>query len=664
MSIKGTDIFRKRLLVVCLFFFLLLIAIFSRAYHLQVVSGKELKGLAKKQHTSAIMINSERGVIYDRNGEKLAVSVMAKSLFADPAKVSRPEEAAKRLAPVLQADPGALLKKLTRGGNFSWLARRLTPEQTAAIEKLSLDGIYFIEEPRRFYPNGETAAHLLGFVGNDSSGLEGLELKYDGYLKGSPEQLVWARDAKGKRLYPRTEKPSGVRDRPLDLILTLDRQIQYLVESHLREAVRAKDAKGGIAIVMNPKTGEILALVSEPGFDPNGYLSAARDTIRNKAIVDSFDPGSIFKPILAAAALEEGTIRENDKIYCERGQYVVGDRVIHEARKKSYQQLSFTEVMKYSSNIGFVKIAERLGKEKYYHYITRFGFGAKTGIDLPGEAPGILRPPKQWTRVDTAAISFGQGISVTALQMITAFSAIANDGVVVKPYLVKAIADKDGGLVKEFVPAPAGRVISPETARRLSRILSQVVTAEDGTGKNARIEHISIAGKTGTSQKYDFGRRQYSTERVKTSFIGFFPVDDPKIAIIVILDEPKRDKWGGLAAAPVFRSIGERILTCLKTGITENMEAQRKIEDLKPHLKWKLVSAEPAQASTGLNNSEPAQGVMPDFRGLTIRDTIRLGQKMGIDIKIRGSGWAVYQAPAPGVPLGEKPGCQVSFSPG
>jgi cell division protein FtsI (penicillin-binding protein 3) len=320
---------------------------------------------------------------------------------------------------------------------------------------------------------------------------------------------------------------------------------------------------------MDPKTGEILALADQPGFDPNKFSTYNLGKGKNKVITDSFDPGSTFKPFLAAGALEEGIVKETDRFNCENGAYVVSDRTFHEANKKRYGSLTFHDVLKYSSNIGCVKISERLKKEKFYHYITQFGFGSKTGIDLPGEVSGLLRPQQNWTRVDTSTIAFGQGVSVTAIQLITALSAIANDGMLMKPHIVRAVVNKQGQIIKKVMPTPVRQVVSPKTAKRLTAILKDVVGEDDGTGKKAQIPNVAVAGKTGTSQKFDFSRRVYSSERVRTSFMGFFPADDPQVAILVTLDEPQRDKWGGVAAAPVFKNIGEQILTCFKTDIKE-----------------------------------------------------------------------------------------------
>lgn len=653
---------RFRLATLLLCFLVLFIALITRAFQIQVLNGQSLKVRADRQHTTTLRSESERGIVFDRNGEKLAASIMADSVCADPSKVVNLEETAGKIASLLDIDKGTILKKFSGSKNFCWIARKITPDQAALVEKVDLDGIFLIKEPKRFYPNGELAGHLIGFVGLDARGLEGLELKYDDYLKGAPEKLTWTRDAKGKRLYPRVEYAGGQPKESTNLILTIDNRIQHLVESQLKEAVKAKGAKGGLAVVMDPKTGEILALANELGFDPNTFSKSGAAKGKNKVITDCFDPGSTFKPFLAAGALEEGVVKETDRFYCENGNYAIADRVIHEAQRKRHGYLAFSDIIKYSSNIGSVKVSERLGKEKFYQYITKFGFGAKTGIDLPGETAGLLRPVQNWTRVDAATIAFGQGISVTAIQLITALSAIANQGVLMKPYIVRGLVDKKGQIVKKYAPTPVRQVISPRTAKRLTAILTSVVGDADGTGKNARIVNVNVAGKTGTSQKFDFARRAYSSERVRTSFMGFFPAEDPQVAILVILDEPQRDKWGGVASAPVFKNIAEQILTCFKTNIRENPVFEE--EKINRDMKIKLVSAVPVITRHKAAPGDMEEASMPDFRGMTIRDALRKAREKGIELNVSGNGWAVSQVPAPGVAIAELRYCTVSFSTG
>jgi len=663
MTSESKKWLKFRIVTLLVFFLVLFIALISRAFQIQVLSGKMLKSLAEKQHIKTLQIEPERGIIFDRNGEKLAASSMAHSVYADPSKISAPAKVADKVAPILNIDRGTVLRKVSGSKNFCWLARKIPPEQASKIEALNMDGIFLIKEPKRFYPNGELAGRLLGFVGLDYTGLEGLELKYDNFLKATPEKLIWARDARGNRLFPRIENAAIQQEEGYNLVLTIDSSIQHIVESNLTDAIKSKGAKGGFVIVMDPKTGEILALADQPGFDPNKFSRYNLGKGKNKAITDCFDPGSTFKPFLAAAALQEGIVKESDRFYCENGTYKVSDRVFHEANRKKYGTLTFHDILKYSSNIGCVKVSERLKKEKFYHYITQFGFGSKTGIDLPGEVSGILRAPQNWTKVDASTIAFGQGVSVTAIQLITALSAIANNGLLMKPHIVRAVVDKQGRIIKKFETTPVRQVISPKTAKRLTAILTDVVGDDDGTGKNAQIVNIAVAGKTGTSQKFDFARKVYSSEKVRTSFMGFFPAEDPQIAILVTLDEPQRDKWGGLAAAPVFKNIGEQILTCFKTDIKESPFLVPE-EEKKGSVKLKLVSA-PQTISTQADAEKDAdEPFMPDFRGMTIKDALMKAREKGIDIKVTGSGWAVSQKPKAGVSIHRHRSCTVSFSTG
>jgi cell division protein FtsI (penicillin-binding protein 3) len=653
MASESKKWLKFRMGIILTMFLVLFIALISRAFQLQVLSGKKLKTLAQRQHTTVLQLPPERGVIYDRNGEKLAVSIMANSVCADPSKIADPVRAAGQVAGILNLDSQSVFKKISTPKSFCWLARKISSEQAVSVENADIEGIFLVKEPKRFYPNGELAAHLLGFVGMDAGGLEGLERKYDESLKGKSEKLAWARDAKGKKLFLRIEKSEIKKDENVNLVLTIDNRIQYLVETHLKEAVLDKGAKGGLAIVMDPKTGEILAMANEMGFNPNNVDGLTPEKWRNRAITDFFDPGSTFKPFLVAGALEEKIIKESDKFFCENGNYKIANRVIHEANKKRHGVLSVPDILKYSSNIGAAKIAQKMGKEKFYDYIERFGFGAKTGIDLPGESSGMVRPVNNWVPVDTAMIGFGQGVSVTAIQLISAVSAIANNGVLMKPYVVRGFADKNNNLIKLYTPTVVRKVISSDVAKRLTNMLTEVVSAPDGTGKNARIVNVAVAGKTGTSQKFDFSRGVYSSEKVRTSFMGFFPADNPQVAILVILDEPQRDKWGGVAAAPVFKNIGEQILNCFKTNIRETPVFE------KDPNKVQLVSAQ--QTLIPQNAAGDDESTMPDFSGLTIREAMKKAKAESIELKISGNGWAVRQYPQVHAPFGDERVCNVVF---
>lgn len=654
MSRKKGKWLKIRIISFMFVFVLLFGVLLYQAFNLQVVSSRDLKTLARKQHIKSLQLQPERGLILDCNGEKLAASIMMDSVCAEPPRIADQAKAASALESIFPESKGQILSKMKNARNFCWIARLVSPEQAVAVKSLKIEGVYLIKEPKRVYPNKMLAGPLIGFVGVDSNGLEGLELRYDNLLKRKPEEIVWARDAKGNSLFMQESLTAKKKDKGYNILLTIDSRIQYLVDSQLNEAVQRTGAKGGLAVAMDPKTGAILAMSQEPGFNPNTFHKTSAESKKNRAVADSFDPGSTFKPFVAASALEEGVVKETDRFNCENGSYQVANRVFHEAQRHKYGSLTFREVLKYSSNIGSIKISQKLGKEKFYKYITDFGFGSKTGIDLPGEASGILRHCGQWTTVDASAIAFGQGISVTAIQITTALAAIANGGLLMKPYIVRGFTDAEGNLIKEFPPTVVRRVISNQTAGIMASVLTDVVGAPDGTGKRAKIENIPVAGKTGTSQKFDFAAHKYSSERVRTSFMGFFPADNPKVVLFVMIDEPKRDKWGGVAAAPVFRNISEQILRRYERSIGENPIIEER--QLVPETGIRLVSA--AENSSA---DETSKTIMPDFRGLTMKKAVRLARERGIELKVEGSGWAVSQAPSPGAALGENPACKVSF---
>jgi len=656
MTAKSGKWLRFRVVSILLFFLVLYVALVSRAFQLQVVSGETLGKLADRQHKASLTLYPERRFIFDRNGQKLAATIMADSVYVDPSNVEDRRKVSSKLSSILGVKRQKITGALSKQGSFRWIARQISPVRTERIRTLKLKGVHLVQEPRRFYPHRELACHLLGFAGLDSTGLDGLESKYDEYLKGVPKKVVWGRDARGRKIYLSDDSGSAVDDRSCSLFLTIDSKIQYIVESQLKKAIEDTGAKGGTVIVMDPGTGEVLAMANEPLFNPNEFSIYPADARRNRAVTDCFDPGSVFKPFMAAAALEEGLVTETDIFDCENGSYTVGNRVIHDAQNEKFQELNLPDIIKHSSNIGSIKIAEKLGKEKFYHYIKMFGFGSKTGIDLPGESRGILRNSKDWTDVDFATIAFGQGVSVTAIQLVTAMSAIANDGVLMKPHVVRCMVDKKGSVVKEIEPVAVRRVISPETSHRITSILTDVV--EEGTGGNARIVNLSVAGKTGTSQKFDFDLGRYSARKVEASFIGFFPAEDPQMVILVMLDEPKIHRWGGAAAAPVFKEVSEQILRCFN-----NSMELREVAANENNEGVRIIQAS-TDRETIYHDTKVDESIIPDFEGMSMREVLKISQNRGIDIRIAGSGWAVSQNPAPGVRIEENLPCYVLFDQG
>ena len=643
-----------RVVTILIFFAVLFIALVSRAFQLQILSGEALKAKAEKQHTRILKFQTERGHIFDRNGKVLAASLMVDSVYADPSRIKNRGKVSAKLSSILGINKKKINNNILKYKRFCWIARKISPEQSRRIKALNMDGVYLIKEPKRFYTNKGSAGHLLGFVGMDSDGLGGLELKYNRYLKRALKKVSWGKDARGHSFYMGSSSSNKEEDSGCNLILTIDSRIQHIVELQLREATEKAGAKGGIAIVMDPRTGEILAMANEPGFNPTVFTQYSDEMRKNKAVTDCFDPGSIFKPFVAAAALEEGVVEEEGEFNCENGAYLVGNKIIHDAQGEKYESLTIREILKYSSNIGSVKVAERLGKERFYQYMRKFGFGSRTGINLPGEASGILRQPQNWTDVDFATMAFGQGVSVTAIQMITAMSAIANQGVLMKPYVVRGLVDKKGRVIEEFSPTVVEKVISPLTAQRVTSFLTDVVGDEDGTGKNARIVNVSVAGKTGTSQKFDFNAGRYSADKVRASFIGFFPAENPQMTILVVLDEPETKRWGGQTAAPVFRNISEQILRRFNRIIGEREFVAENI-----NIEMKNVSV----PEVIIGHTEMDESAMPDFTRMTMRDVLRIAREMDMDLRLTGSGWVVSQKPVPGSPILGQLHCSVLLSP-
>jgi len=525
-----------------------------RAFTLQIIQSDWLQEKLEEQSMKKEVLSNKRGTLYDANGVELAVNLDVDSLYARPRQIQNKREAAKKLCTILGISRDKLLGMLQNKQSFVWLKRKITPDQSEKIKELKLSGLGFIRESQRFYPHKELAGQVLGYVGVDCQGLEGIERGFDQQIKGTSGFVLVHRDALGQGLFPEgIKKVDAIRG--YDLVLTIDKNIQYIAEKELQAAVTAARARGGLALVMDPRTGAVLAMAVDPAFNPNQGARRAGQTWKNRAITDVFEPGSIFKPIVVGSALEEGLVKPGDLYNCENGSYCIGKRVIHDVHPHGL--LSVTEVIKYSSNIGASKIAQHLGKERFYQYIRKFGFSQQSGIELPGEVTGYMPHSSQWRDINLGTISFGQGVSVTALQMASAYSAIANGGVLMRPYLVKRIQDENGVIIQETVPRAVRRVISEHNARLLREMLMSV-TQEGGTGQKAVVEGFEVAGKTGTAQKIAANGRGYSDKCI-SSFVGFVPAQDPKLTIIVVIDEPKGVTYGGVVAAPAFSKIAQQV---------------------------------------------------------------------------------------------------------
>lgn len=515
--------------------------------------------VAKKQQNLFIELEPRRGTVFDINLKPQTVNLAAESIYASVNELTEGEIEIiiKQLSGVLGLDQDYLKKRLSRKKYFVWLARKIKPEQAEAIKKLNLKGIYFIKENKRSYPNGYLASHIMGFAGLDNVGLSGTELYYDNYLKGETGWALFLRDARQRRLD--LQEKAVLPKNGKGLILTIDEVIQFIAEREIDKAFKTYRAKGASIIVMNPHTGAILALANRPTFDLNESAKTDPDLLRNRAICDLFEPGSAFKIVTAAAVLEEKKVLEEDKFFCENGAYKFGSHILHDHRP--HGTLTFREVIEQSSNIGTAKVAQVLGPHLLYRYIKLFGFGEKTGIDLPGEISGIAKDPRFWSKISIVTIPMGQEVGVTALQLVNAISAIANGGRLMRPYIVGEIMDKYGETIEEFSAQMIRKVISPETAQRMKKILTGVI--ENGTGKLAKVSGFSAAGKTGTAQKLESDGR-YSHHKFIASFIGFAPVEDPLIAIAVVVDEPRPYYFGGVVAAPVFKNVASDVLRYLK----------------------------------------------------------------------------------------------------
>jgi cell division protein FtsI (penicillin-binding protein 3) len=549
---------RRRIISIFLLLLLSLGGVAAKLFFLQIQQRDRLAQRATKQYQRRLPIVSRRGTIYDRAGRELAVSLKVLSVFAQPAAVEDPAATAKALAPILEQPAKDILARLGEDKPFVWIQRQLDPAKAEAINDLSLKGIGLYPESRRYYPRQELAAHILGMMGLDDRGLEGLERQCDDLLGGQPQFVAAQQDALGRIIF-RQEEPQR-RVPVFDLTLTIDEVIQYIAERELQRAVERSRAKAGTAIVMDPWTGEILALANQPTYDPNTYRKFTAADRRDRAVTDAFEPGSVFKVILAAGALEEGVVRPGDRFFGENGAIEVSGVTIRDHEKHGW--LTVREILVQSSNVGAIKIGQKLGKSLYYHYISSFGFGSLTGLDLPGETPGLMRRPKGWSALSLSALSLGQEISVTPVQIATAFSVIANGGNLVRPHVVRALKAQDGSLSREVDPGVIRRVISPETAQTLLEMLRGVV--EDGTGKEAALEEYTAAGKTGTAQKVDPVTGRYSHQKIVASFVGAVPAESPRLVILVLIDEPEALRWGGSIAAPTFREIARDALQYLQ----------------------------------------------------------------------------------------------------
>jgi len=644
---------RIRIIMIGTIFGAMFLTVIGRAFYLQILQHEELIKKADRQHQHRVDLTPARGSILDRNGTPLAESIHMDSCYAEPKRIKDVDGTATVLAPLLGLPKQELVAKLSLNKSFTWLVRWVPPDTATRIKNMKLAGIGFAPESKRFYPNIETAAHVIGFTGRDPNGLEGIEKKYDSTILGNTGYMITERDALGRNI---AIKSTVIKDSSPgnSVVLTLDKTIQFITEKELAKAVNGSNAKGGMALVMESDTGKVLAMANYPTFNPNSYSRYSLSELRNRVVADSFEPGSTFKVFTIAAALDAGVIKANDVYNCENGNYRIINRVIHDDHPHS--NLSVSEIIKYSSNIGSAKIGFKMGEEKMSAYLRNFGFGGRTGIDLPGEASGYLK--RNWYKIDLATISFGQGVSLSTVQLASALSAIANGGTLMKPYLVERILDDSGKEVQRFEPQVVRRVVSPETASKVAKMM-ETVTGEGGTGTKAAVDGYRVAGKTGTAQKVDPVTRTYSPTKRIGSFVGFVPADNPKLTIVVIIDEPQGIKYGGVVAAPAFKEIAQNTLAYLK--IVPNMPIAKK--EKAPKTEEEDVQETEALSEGEIEDTTNSEAVMPDFRGMSMRGVLQVMEKRSINIRLIGSGRATEQSPQPGQAIKGSGAVWIKFAP-
>ncbi|NWF99187.1 MAG: penicillin-binding protein [Nitrospirae bacterium] len=533
-----------------------------RLVDLMIFNHKILANSARKQYIKVEDIQARRGIIVDRRGRELALNLELDSVYCDPQNFTRENEKLGTLASLMGQKPEAILAKIPEQGRFVWLGRKMEPEKAEKIKSLKINGLGFLTEAKRYYPKSNLASHIIGFVGVDNQSLEGIELKYDKYLKANGGKVIVERDAGGRIL------SSGVitEIKGNNIVLTIDEVLQQIIEKELDKAMSKWKAAAGSVIMMDPFTGEILALANLPDYDLNKGSSANASERRNRAITDCYEPGSTFKIVIGIGALEEKILKPNSLFDVSRGGIEVGGKTIRDVHK--YGVLTFKEVIQKSSNVGSIMVGMKLGKERLYKYAKLLGIGEKTGIDLPGEVSGWIRPPEKWSATSIGAIPIGQEVAVTPLQILRAYSAVANGGYLVTPHVVKEIISPDGRTIASFNDRDKIRIISSRTAETFREILKSV-TEEGGTGTLASIDGNDVAGKTGTAQMINPATKRYSKEKYVSSFVGFVPADNPRIAMIVVIYEPRGQIYGGAVAAPVFRDIANQALSYLKVPIEE-----------------------------------------------------------------------------------------------
>lgn len=638
-----------RISLVAVMFAAFTVVLVVRAYRLQVYDAEALKKRAEKPRTRVLHVEARRGMILDRSGEQMAASLEVNSVYARPRKIENKIGTAKTLAGILEMDEQEILRKLTEQKAFVWIRRHVSPLVSEKIKGAELPGVLTVTEYQRFYPLKSFAAHVLGFAGIDSSGLEGLELYYDNDLKADPIPVTAQRDGLGR---PVIFAAGGQDPKRRDLHLTLDRNIQYVTEKELEEGVQRVQAKSGLAIVMDADSGEILAMSIRPTYNPNIFQKVAADVRRNRSVADTFEPGSTFKVFLAAAAMDLDKVSRDQAFDCQNGLYRYNGSEIHDVAP--HKILSFDDVIIHSSNIGAVKISDALSKGEFYRVLNGFGFGELTSVDLPGERPGLLPPPGRWSVLTKGNIAFGQGVTVNAVQLVAAFAAAVNGGSLYRPHLMKQVTNALGETVRENSQVLVRKVVKPSTSENLVEILRSAVAK--GTGKAAAIPGVDVIGKTGTAQKAS-PSGGYSQTKYVASFIGALMGIKPRLVIFVMLDEPAgKIRTGGKIAAPVFRKIGQGILAlCGSKPSEDDLILASSINGLRK-------AGAPLLRSVPVRKGpRPGEWIVPDLKGLDMRRVLEVCGKIKCDVTLEGTGHVVKQSPKPGQILKEGAPLAVSF---
>ena len=654
---------QRRALFIAIGLVVWMLAIGARLVQLQVNQHEELASRARSQQVGAIETSPSRGQLLDRQGRELARSIDTESFFADPREIPSTEDTARRIAAITGQDRAELTSRLSEAKEsskkFVWIVRRLDIQSASKLDQLSLDGIYSRKEPKRYYPNDSLAAHVLGFVGTDEIGLSGVEQYYNEKIRGEAGKVYLERDRE-RRAFESYEVQSHPGQ---TVVLTIDQTIQYRTEQALSAAVDRAHAKSGTAIVMDPRTGEILALANAPTFDPNQPVANSAEARANGALQSIYEPGSTFKIVAYSAAIEKGLVKPDDKIDCQMGSITVAGRLIHDGHP--YGVVTVADALAKSSNVGAIKLGLMVGNESMYEYMKRLGFGSRTGVDLAGESPGILRALNRWQPSSIGSLAIGQEVGVTPLQMATAYSVLANGGTLVKPHLLRELRAPDGSVL--FQAKPETRpALKPETTEALRGMFEGVTL--HGTAKKAQLDGYSAAGKTGTAQKVDPRTHAYSATKFIGSFVGFAPVKNPAVVIIVVIDEPLGSYHGGDVAAPVFREIAEQILPEL--GVTPDVEFKpgptliaQTSKSSTTQIKDDSIQTEQREASLPKIAAQNFNGqaseivlavasnraaLMPDLHGQSVRDVARTCAQLGLRLEARGEGHAVRQTPEPG----------------